>query len=166
MARGTTNAEGTVALHLPAGRYAVSARHNGEGRAVTVTLEHAGRAVLVLETLGKRVVLTLEVSGPDGAPLPGASVEVRSAPAGTLAGRGITDERGVAALHLPPGAYEVRVGEVRARTFVETDTLLRLAAEAVPAPQAVASRYAQKARAATSYVAPFDAQHVRDDVWN
>ncbi|GEM_PF-7088161 len=166
MARAATGPEGTVALLLPAGRYAVSARHAGEGRAVTVTLEHAGRALLVLEALGKRVVLTVEVSGPDGGALPGAPVEVRSAPAGTLAARGATDERGVATLHLPPGAYEVRVGAARARTFVETDTLLRLAAEAAPAPQPVASRYAQKARAATSYVAPFSAEHVRDDVWN
>ncbi|MEA3202130.1 MAG: hypothetical protein QOE90_3558 [Thermoplasmata archaeon] len=166
MARATTGPEGTASLHLPAGRYAISARHGSDGRAVTVTLEHAGRALLLLEALGKRIALTLEISGMDGGALPGAAVEVRASPAGALAARGLTDERGVATLHLPPGAYEVRVGETRVRTYVETDTLLRLAAEAVPAPQSVQTRYAQKARAATSYVAPFNAEHVRDDVWN
>lgn len=168
MARATTGVEGTVALHLPAGRYAVSARHGGEGRVVTVTLEHAGRALLLLESLGKRVVLTVEVTGPDGEPLPEAAVEARATPGNALAGRGVTDERGVAAIHVPPGAYEVRVGGVAAKTYVEADTLLRLAAEsdapAVATP--ASSRYAQKARAATSYVAPFDITNVRDETLN
>lgn len=166
MGRGTTAADGTVALHLPAGRYAVSARHQGEGRAVTVTLEHSGRALLVLEALGKRVDLTIEATGADGGALPGAAVEVRASPAGTLAGRGTTDERGAVTLHLPPGSYEIRLGETRARTYLEADTRLRLTATAAPAPQTVQTRYAQKARAATSYVAPFNSEHVRDDVWN
>lgn len=166
MARTATGPDGTIALHLPAGRYAVSARHQGDGRAVTITLEHAGRAMLLLEALGKRVTLTVEASGIDAGALVGAAVEVRATPAGTLAARGVTDERGIAALHLPPGAYEVRIGATRVKTYLETDTLLRVAAEAAPAPGPIQSKYAQRARAATSYVAPFDAEHVRDDVWN
>ena len=168
MARATTGPDGTVALHLPAGRYAVSARQGGEGRVVTITLEHAGRALVLLESLGKRVVLTVEVSGADGGPLPEASVEVRATPGGALAGRGVTDEAGIATIHVPPGAFEVRVGDAVARTYVEADTLLRLAAASVaPAtPSPAASRYAQRARAATSYVAPFDITNVREDAWN
>lgn len=168
VARGSTGADGAVALSLPAGRYAVSATHGGEGRAVTITLEHAGRATLVLEGLGRRVVLTVEVSGAEGEPLAGATVDVRTVPGGAHAARGMTDERGVAAIHVPQGAYEVRVGDTAAKTYVEADTLLRLTAEASRAqPAAPAmSRYAQRVRAATSQVAPLDLSNVREEVWN
>lgn len=168
VARGSTGHDGSFALLLPAGRYAVSATHGGEGRAVTITLEHSGRAMLVLESLGRRVVLTVEVAGPAGEPLAEATVDVRTVPGGTHAARGVTDERGVAAIHLPAGAYEVRVGGSAAKTYLEADTLLRLTAEpAPPEPAAPAvSRYAQRARAATSYVAPLDIANVREDSWN
>lgn len=168
VARVTASADGSVALCLPEGRYAVSARHEGEGRAVTLTLEHAGRALLLLEALGRRAVLTVEAADAAGAPLSNAVVAVRAVPTGTQAGSATTDERGVASLQLPPGAYEVRVGETVAKTYVEADTLLRLTAEAAPDPAAPPSpsRYAMRARTATSYVAPFDVAGVRDDVWN
>lgn len=167
--RGVTGPDGTFVLNLPAGRYSVSAHAGDEGRCVTVTLEHAGRALLLLESLGRRVVLTVEAAGPDGAPVPHAAVEVRTTPGNALAAKGATDERGVAAIPLPPGAYEVRVGGASVKTYLETDTLLRLTAEpskAEPAPTQTVSKYAQKARAATSYAAPFDVAHLRDDVWN
>lgn len=169
VARATTGPDGTVALFLPAGRYAVIAQHEGEGRAVTVTLEHAGRATLPLESLGRRVVLTVEVCGEDGNPLPDAAVDVRTVPTGTPAAHATTDDDGVAALTLPPGAYEVRVGDAVVKTFIEADTVLRLTA--VPAaheapPQPPVSRYAQKARAATSVVALLDSQGLREETWN
>ena len=168
VARGTAGPDGTVTLHLPAGRYAVSASHDDEARGVTITLEHAGRAMILLEGLGRRVVLTAEVTGPDGSALGGARVEVRTTPARALAAEGHTDERGVASLLLPPGAYEVRVGETLAKTYVEADTLLRLSADAprIDAPAVATSRYAQKARQAVAYVAPFDLACLRDDQLN
>lgn len=169
VARGSTAADGTFAVSLPAGRYAVYAQHEGEGKAVTVTLEHAGRATLVLESLSRRATLTVEASGMDGHPLAHAVVEVRALPSNMLAARAGTDAHGAARLVLPPGAYEVRVGDAVARTYVEADTLLRLAAteaprEAGPAP--AVSKYAQKARAATAHVAPLDPTGVRDESWN
>lgn len=169
VARGVAGADGSFQLLLPEGRYAVAAQHEGEARAVTITLEHAGRATLSLESLGRRVTLTVEVSGEDGLPRADAMVSVRSVAAGTEAARGVTDADGVAQIHLPPGAYQVQVGRSVARTYVETDTLLRLTAEPgamEPAANAPVSRYAQKARAATSAVAPIDLSAVRDETWN
>lgn len=169
VARGTTGADGSVALQLPAGRYAVSAQHGGEARVVTVTLEHGGRALLLLEAPGRRVTLTVEAFTPDGRPLPHAVVDVRTSPAGTPAARGHADERGVLSLPLPPGAYEVRVGDASARTYLEADTRLRLTAEPAPAdarqPPPV-TPYAQRARAAATHVAPLDPSSVRHETWN
>lgn len=169
VARGTAGPDGSFALLLPQGRYAVTAHHEGEARAVTVTLEHAGRATLVLENLSRRVALTVEVTGEDGLPLPATPVDVRTLAGGTHAARETTDDDGVAVLQLPPGAYEVRVGGTTTRTFVETDTTLRLTATPAPvepAPGPAVSAYAQKARAATSIVAPLDTSGARDEVWN
>lgn len=169
VARGTTAADGTFAASLPAGRYAVYAQHEGESKAVTVSLEHAGRATLVLESQARRAALEIHVTGLDGAPLVGAAVDVRAVPTLAQVARAATDAAGVARLALPPGAYEVRVGGASARTFLEADTSIRLAAEPAyvePAAEPPMSRYAQKARAATSVVAPLDPEAVRPDVWN
>jgi hypothetical protein len=167
--RATTAADGSVALLLPAGRYAVAAAHEDESRAVTITLEHAGRAMLALESRGRRVVLTVEVALSDGRAVENGCVDVLTVPGGALAARGSTDAEGIAALSLPPGAYEVRVGDAAAKTYIEADTLLRVTADAAPralaAPAAV-TRYHQRVRAATGYAAPFDVAHLRDDIWN
>lgn len=169
VARGATGADGSFSVSLPAGRYAVYAQHEGEGKAVTVTLEHAGRATLLLETLGRRVLLMAEVTGTDGDPMPDAVVDVRAIPSGTHAARQTTNDDGVAEISLPPGAYEVRVGTTVTRTYLEADTILRLTAEP-EAPEAPAtlpvSRYAQKVRAATSVIAPLDSASLRDETWN
>lgn len=169
VARGTTGPDGTFSVSLPAGRYAVYAQHEGEGKAVTVTLEHAGRATLVLESLGRRVTLSVEVQDRDGGPLPDATVDVRTIPAGTHAARAVTNDDGAVDVPLPPGAYEVRVGETITRTYLEADTILRVTAdprapEPLQAPPV--SKYAQKARAATAVVAPLDNSSVRDETWN
>lgn len=169
VARGATGPDGSFSVSLPAGRYAVYAQHEGEGKAVTVTLEHAGRATLVLESLGRRVTLTAEVTGPDGDPMPDATVDVRTVPSGTHAGRHVTNDDGVAEISLPPGAYEVRVGTTITRTYLEADTILRLTAEPEAPEPIVAppvSKYAQKARAATSVIAPLDSSSLRDETWN
>lgn len=169
VARGATAADGTFAASLPAGRYAVYAQHEGESKAVTVSLEHAGRATLVLESAARRAALEVIVTGLDGAPLAHAGVDVRAVPTLAQVARAVTDAAGSARLALPPGAYEVRVGGASARTFVEADTTIRLAADpayAEPVAEAPMSRYAQKARAATSVVAPLDPAAVRPDVWN
>lgn len=176
--RGTASADGTLALLLPPGRYAVAAAHQGDGRSVTVTLEHAGRATIVLESLARRVRLTVEASGPDGFALTRAPIEIRSAAGGALVQHGATDDVGIATLHVPPGAYEVIVGGARVRTYVEADTRLRVATDLAPdqpatpaadaqaLPPTPASPYAQKVRAATTYAAPFHVSNVRDDGWN
>jgi hypothetical protein len=167
VARGTTRSDGTIELQLPGGRYAVSARAGEDGRHVTITLEHPGRALLLLENMSRRIVLTIEASRLDGRPLVEAALEVRSSPAGSVAARGVTDERGIVSLNLPPGAYEVRVGETVVRTYAEADTLLRLTAENVgPAAGPAASKYAQKVRSATTYVATYDVGSVREDIYN
>jgi hypothetical protein len=169
VARGATGPDGSLALSLPAGRYAVYAQHEGEGKAVTVTLEHAGRASIMLESLGRRVTLSCEVAGQDGLPLSEATVDVRTVPAGTHAAREITNEDGIAEISLPPGAYEVRVGETVTRTYIEADTILRLTAETRPADALASppvSRYAQRARAATSVIAPLDSGSIREETWN
>ncbi len=70
---------------------------------------------------------------------------------------------------LPPGAYEVRVGATVTRTYIEADTILRVTADpkaAEPLQTPPVSKYAQKARAATSVVAPLDHSSVRDETWN
>ena len=170
--RGTTGPDGTLALLLPAGRYAVAASHERDARAVTVTLEHAGRALLTLESLARRVALTIEAARPDGFALTNAPVEVRAAAGGAIVERGATDDTGVATLGVPPGAYEVRVGGATVRTYVEADTLLRMTADAAPADGAIASElppitpYQQKVRAATQYAAPYAVANVRDEGWN
>lgn len=167
IARGTTGADGALALLLPAGRYAVAAAHQGDGKCVTITLEHAGRATLLLEAAGRRVTLTVDASGPDGRALANADVELRALPGGTVATRGVTDERGLAPLRVPPGAYEVRIGDASARTYVEADTVLRLAVgSASPSLAPLETGYASKVRHATTYTARFDPEAVRDDVWN
>lgn len=168
VARGATSAEGSFAVSLPPGRYAVYAQHEGEGKAVTVTLEHAGRATLVLESLGRRVALHVEVTGIDGLPLADAAIEIRTVPTGAHAAAALTNDDGAAEIPLPPGAYEVRVGGVVARTFLEADTIVRLTAApqttemAAPLPP---SKYAQRARAATASIAQLDPT-VRDETWN
>lgn len=169
VARGTTALDGTVSLSLPAGRYAIAAAHEGDGKAVTVTLEHAGRAVLVLEAVGRRVVLCIEATRADGRNLPEASVEARSLPSGAVAARGVTDERGVVSLLVPPGSYEIRVGtSAPTRTFVEADTTLRVTAEAAvePATAAAVNAYQSRVRQATTYSARFDPEGVRDAFLN
>lgn len=169
VARGSTSADGSFAASLPPGRYAVYAQHEGEGKAVNVTLEHAGRATLALDSLGRRVKLTVEVNGLDGCPLPDAAIEIRTVPAGTQAARAVTDLDGAAETALPPGAYEVHVGGVVARTFVEADTIVRVTAAPMPlklAPTPPVSKYAQRARAATATVAPLDAGSVREETFN
>lgn len=168
VARGTTGPDGTIALQLPEGRYAVSAREGGEGKAVTITLEHAGRATLLLESLARRAVLTVEVTDLAGEPLADAAVDVRTHPTGAPAARSVTDDDGVAQLPLPPGAYEVRVGDAVAKTYLEADTVLRLSATQAPGAAAPAppSRYAQRVRAATGIVAHLDTAQVRDEIWN
>ncbi|MFA5860637.1 MAG: hypothetical protein WDA16_02975 [Candidatus Thermoplasmatota archaeon] len=170
VARGTTGADGNVSLLLPAGRYALAARHAEEGKYVTLTLEHAGRAVLLLETMGKRVTITIETSSIDGRPSSNVAVEARTLPGGTIAARGVTDDEGVVNLSVPPGAYEVDTGGTVTKTYVETDTLLRLTAmpgNAAPQPEPEErSRYQQKVRQATNYVAPYDVASVREDMYN
>lgn len=169
VARGPTGIDGSFAVLLPAGRYAVYAQHEGEGKAVNVTLEHAGRATVPLESLGRRVVLSCEVTGQDGDPLANAVVDIRTIPAGTHAARQTTNDDGVADISLPPGAYEVRVGASLTRTYIEADTILRLvtepqAPEPVTAPPV--SKYAQRARAATSVIAHLDSESLREETWN
>lgn len=168
VARGTTAPDGTVTLLLPEGRYAVAARHDEDGRNVTITLEHAGRALLLLESLGKRITLTIEASTFDGRALPEAPVEVRTVPTGSIAARGVTDDRGVASLAVPPGAYEIKLGATYAKTYAEADTLIRLSADpnGVEVEAQPSTKYHQKVRAATNYVAPYDVEAVRDDLWN
>jgi hypothetical protein len=169
VARGTTAPDGTFSCSLPAGRYAIYAQVDGEGKAVTVALHHAGRATLVLESLARRAKLEVHVTGIEGTPLANATLDIRAVPTLAQVARLATDAQGCARIALPPGAYEVRVGGTSARTFLEVDTTLRLAAEPLeqadlaPAP---VSRYAQRARAATSVVAPLDGGAVRDEVWN
>ena len=169
--RGTTGPDGTLALLLPAGRYAVAATHERDTRAVTVTLEHAGRALLTLESLARRVALTIEAARPDGFALTHAPVEVRAAAGGAVVERGATDDTGVVTLGVPAGAYEVRVGGASVRTYVEADTLLRMTAEPAAADAAEAdvqpiTPYQQKVRAATQYAAPYAVANVRDEGWN
>ncbi|HET6403460.1 MAG TPA: hypothetical protein VFH78_02335, partial [Candidatus Thermoplasmatota archaeon] len=168
VARGATSDDGTFAALLPAGRYAVYAQHEAEGKAVTVTLEHGGRALLVLESLTRRATLTVEARGLDGMPLSRARVEVRALPSGAVATSLDTDDDGVAQATLPHGPYEVRVGEAVTRTYLEADTLVRVVAEEPPPAEALPpmSRYAQNARAATAVVAPLEHARVRDEVWN
>ena len=169
VARGTTAPDGAFSVSLPAGRYAIYAQHEGEAKAVTVTLEHAGRATLALESVARRAKLEVHVTGFDGAPLADATVDVRAVPTLAEAARAATGSDGIARLLLPPGAYEVRVGGASARTFVEADTTIRLAAEPSLPERTLEppmSRYAQKARAATSVVAPIDVESVRAEVWN
>ena len=169
VARGTTGADGSFAVSLPPGRYAVYAQHEADGKAVTVTLEHAGRATLFLESLSRRATLTVEMHGSDGFPLPDAQVEVRSLPGGTHVARAVADADGVTHITLPPGAYELHVSGSVTRTFLEADTTVRITAEpqmhetAAPPP---VSKYAQRARAATSVVAALDTSSVRDEQWN
>lgn len=168
VAQATTGADGSAALLLPFGRYALQARHGDERRAVTITLEHEGRALLLLESARRRVSIQVDASRPDGAPLAEAEVEARAHPSGVLAARTITDPDGVATLTVPPGAYEVRIGDVAVRTYVEADTLLRLTAQPPPRPAVASapSRYAIRAREALSYAAPFDVHRVRDELSN
>lgn len=169
VARGTSAPDGTFAVSLPAGRYAIYAQAEGEGKAVTVALHHPGRATLMLESLARRATLEVVVTGLDGAPLAEATVDLRVVPTLVQVARMQTDSEGRARIALPPGAYEVRVNGASARTFLEADTTLRIASEPLePAELAPApiSRYAQKARAATTVVAPLDAGTVRDEVWN
>lgn len=169
VARGSTGPEGTFAASLPPGRYAVYAQHESDGRAVTITLEHAGRAQLTLESLARRATLSVEVQGLNGLPLADARVDICAHPAGTHVAHALADDDGVATLKLPPGAYEVRVGGALARTYVEADTTLRITAEPQPGASttpAPIGKYAQRARAATAVVAPLDATNVRDEVWN
>lgn len=167
LARGATAPDGTAAFLLPPGRYAVTARLGDEGRSVTITLEHAGRATLLLDAIGRRVTLQIEASAHDGSPLADTSVEARAIHGGAIAARATTDADGIAELLVPPGAYEVRVGGTVTKTYLETDTLLRLTTDA---PRALAlprvTRYAQRAREATSYAAPFEIARIRDDVHN
>lgn len=174
--RGTTNAEGTLTLLLPEGRYAVSATSDGDARIVTVTLEHAGRATLVLESLQARVMLRIEATRSDGEPLAQARVEVRAAAGNALVVDGTTDEAGHLSVTVPRGAYEVRAGAARVRTYVEAATTLRITADddapagasgsdARPAPSQL-SPYAQRIRHATHYAAPYQVHNVRDEGWN
>lgn len=169
VARGSTGADGSFSASLPPGRYAVYAQHESEGKAVTITLEHAGRAQLVLESLARRATLCVEVHGLDGLPLAEARVEIRSLPGGTHVAHAVADNDGVARITLPPGAYEVHLGGTVTRTYLEADTVVRVTAEpaahetAAPPP---VSRYAQRARAATAVVAPLDASQLRDEQWN
>lgn len=169
VARGTTSPDGSFAALLPPGRYAVYAQHESEGKAVTVTLEHAGRAQVVLESLARRANLSVEVHGLDGLPLPDANVEIRTLPSGGRVAHARADADGVAHVSLPPGAYEVHVCGTTTRTYLEADTTIRVTAEphaletAAPPP---VSRYAQRARAATAVIAPLDATNVRDEQWN
>ena len=119
-ARGLTRDDGTVELLLPAGRYAVSVGHRGDAKCVNVLVQRPGHANVLLDATGHRVVLTVE------APLANAAVEARFVPGGALAARSFTDDRGVAALLVPPGEVEVRVGDAVARATVAGDALVRL----------------------------------------
>lgn len=169
VARGTTGSDGSFAASLPPGRYAVYAQHEGEGKAVNVTLEHAGRATLVLESLARRATLTIEVHDVAGEPVVDAPIEVRAIPSGTHAVRVVTTEEGLAEVALPPGAYELHVGGTVTRTYLEASTTVRVTAEPLPLDAPLApplSRYAQRARAATATVAPLDASSIRDEQWN
>lgn len=167
VARATTGTDGNASLLLPQGRYAVTARDGDDAKAVTITLEHAGRAQLLLESAVRRAVLSVELTDVTGGPLADAQVEVRAVPGGQTAGRAVTDADGVAAIPLPPGAYEILAGSSSARTFLDADTTLRLCAATSPAPAALPpTRYAQRARAATAVVAPLDTERLREDTWN
>ncbi len=133
-------------------------------------LLHPGTATLLLEANTQRVTIHVEASREDGSVLAEAAVEARALPSGARVARGVTDERGLVALEVPPGSYEVHLGRVVVKTFVETDTLLRLTAEAPAAAQAyeapTLSRYSQRARQAVAYVAELRLEHVRDDALN
>ncbi|HVM44637.1 MAG TPA: hypothetical protein VM582_01780, partial [Candidatus Thermoplasmatota archaeon] len=169
VARGATGPDGTFSASLPPGRYAVYAQHEGEGRAVTVSLAHAGRARLSRTSVARRATLTVEVNGLDGEPLPDAAVDVRAHPSGAHAARIVTNDDGVAHVALPPGAYELHVGGAATRTYLEADTVVRVTAEPHPLEGAAPpplSRYAQRARAATATVAPLDGGAIREEVWN
>lgn len=166
VARAVTGADGNASLMLPQGRYAVAAREGDETKAVTITLEHAGRATLLLESAIRRATLTVEVTDIRGAPLPDAPVDVRSVPGGQPAARAVTDADGVATIPLPPGAYEVQAGATGARTYLDADTTLRLCAAASAPVAPPPTRYAQKARAATAMVAPLDTERLREETWN
>lgn len=166
VARGTAGADGNVSLLLPEGRYCVLARDGDETKAVTITLEHAGRATIVLEHAIRRAMLTIEVTDVTGHPLADATVDVRTVPGGQPAARGVTDADGVAAIPLPQGAYEIQAGATTARTYLDADTVLRLCAAASAPIAPPLTRYAQKARAATAMVAPLDVERLREEVWN
>lgn len=120
VARAPTDASGEAALLLPAGRYAVSVGHGGDAKCVNVAVAREGRVLVHLEATGRRVVLTVEAGVPD------VAVEARFVPGGHLAARGWTDERGVAALLVPPGEVEVTAAGAAARVRVAGDDLVRL----------------------------------------
>lgn len=124
VARGTTGQDGTTVVHLPKGRYAVSAGHRGDAKCVTLVVERAGRATLNLQPTGDRAVVTVEALR-EGRPLVDAPVEARW-PDGGLAARAFTDERGVAALLVPRGAVDVAAGGAKARLLVDGDKAIRL----------------------------------------
>lgn len=166
VARGITRADGTAAFLLPPGRYSVAARESGGVRAATVVLDRAGGVTLALEDLHQRVGLHVQVDRTDLGAVVRARVEVRSLPTERLVAEAVTDAHGVADFTLPPGAYEVRVGEAKARTFLEANTVLRLAADRARQPRRQPSAYSMQARQAVNYVQRFELGALRDDGWN
>ena len=132
LARATTGPNGAATLLLPTGRYAVSATHGGQTKAVALTLDHAGRAHVLLDSAARLAALAV-----DGAP-PGAEVQARDARDGGLRAALRADDHGFALLPLPPGTYDVAALDASgepvsaARVTLLADTRLHLPAGRAP----------------------------------
>lgn len=166
IARGSTGADGSVALLLPAGRYTVTAVHGPAKRRVLVTVERAGRVTLVLEDGASRhATLSVEARAHDGGPAQGVPIEARVPRSGKVAARGVTDDRGAAALFVPHGEYDVvaQGASVRQRVAGDADVQLVLPP---PPPTPPSLPYLRRVRAANAFAAPFDPEAVDGDLWN
>lgn len=125
-ARAVARADGTAALLLPRGRYAVRIEHERLRKCITLTLERDGRATIWLDAPTVRAHLVVDARRADGSPLARAPVEVRAARADALLALPLTDEAGAASLWLAPGDYDLRVGAVLRRVRLRADGVVRL----------------------------------------
>lgn len=114
----------------------------------------------------RRVRLVVEASREDGSVLADARVSIRHGGDGRVVAEEGTDERGIAEVFLPPGSFEIFVGEAKVRTFLDVDTLVRVVAENRLPPPPAPSRYQLQARQALGYVQDFEPGRLRDDGWN
>lgn len=121
LARTATGSEGNAALLLPTGRYAIAASHGGAAKAVTLTLDHAGRAFILLEGPARLAALAVEGATPL------CEVEVRDSEGG-LHARARADEHGFILFPLLPGTYDVTAAGATARVRLDEDARVRLPA--------------------------------------